>query len=66
MKRSFTVSVSKQSLGTRTNYITLEDEYLYELLPGFIAAFLTVILVSALTEMPSEETLGKFDAVSMR
>jgi sodium/proline symporter len=44
------------------NYITLEGDYLYELLPGFIIAFLTVILVSALTEMPSEEALRKFDA----
>ncbi|XCN73477.1 MAG: sodium/proline symporter PutP [Candidatus Electrothrix aestuarii] len=44
------------------NYISLEEEYLYELLPGFIVAFLTIILISALTEMPSEKALQKFDA----
>ena len=32
------------------------------MLPGFIVAFLTIILISALTEMPSEKALQKFDA----
>lgn len=44
------------------NYIILEGDYLYELLPGFIIAFMTIIFVSALTDMPSEEALRKFDA----
>jgi sodium/proline symporter len=44
------------------NYITVEGEYLYELLPGFIIAFLTIIVVSAFTDIPSEKALHKFDA----
>ncbi|MCI5125984.1 MAG: sodium/proline symporter PutP, partial [Candidatus Electrothrix sp. AR5] len=43
-------------------YITVEGEYLYELLPGFIIAFLTIIVVSAFTDIPSEKALKKFDA----
>jgi sodium/proline symporter len=48
------------------NYITVEGEYLYELLPGFVIAFLTIIIVSALTEMPSEKALKKFDAAKQQ
>ncbi|WP_446008324.1 sodium/proline symporter PutP [Candidatus Electrothrix sp.] len=44
------------------NYISIEGEYLYELLPGFIIAFMTIIFVSALTDMPSEKALKEFDA----
>lgn len=43
------------------NYIKIEGEYFYELLPGFILAFIAIIIVSLLTEKPSEETLQKFD-----
>ena len=43
-------------------YITVEGEYLYELLPGFVIAFLTIIVVSAFTDIPSEKALQKFDA----
>jgi sodium/proline symporter len=39
----------------------IEGEYFYELLPGFILAFIAIIVVSMLTTKPSEETLGKFD-----
>ena len=43
------------------NYVTVEGHYLYELLPGFIFAFIAIILVSLVTEKPSEEILAKFD-----
>ncbi|OEU51407.1 MAG: sodium/proline symporter [Desulfobulbaceae bacterium S3730MH12] len=43
------------------NYIKIEGEYFYELLPGFILAFIAIIVVSLMTAKPSEETLQKFD-----
>ena len=43
------------------NYIKVEGEYFYELLPGFILAFIAIILVSLVTAKPSEATLQKFD-----
>ncbi|MEH0023081.1 MAG: sodium/proline symporter PutP [Desulfobacter sp.] len=43
------------------NYISIEGEYFYELLPGFFTAFAAIVLVSLVTEAPSEETLEKFD-----
>jgi sodium/proline symporter len=43
------------------NYISVEGEYFYELLPGFILAFLAVVVVSLVTKAPSEATLAKFD-----
>ena len=43
------------------NYIKIEGEYFYELLPGFILAFIAIIVVSLITAKPSEETLQKFD-----
>jgi sodium/proline symporter len=43
------------------NYIKIEGEYFYELLPGFILAFIAIILVSLITATPSQETLQKFD-----
>jgi sodium/proline symporter len=43
------------------NYIKIEGEYFYELLPGFILAFIAIIVVSSMTAKPSEETLLKFD-----
>lgn len=42
------------------NYIEIEGEYLYELLPGFILAFVAVVLVSIITTRPSEKTLSVF------
>ena len=44
------------------NYIKIEGEYFYELLPGFILAFVAIIVVSLKTAKPSEKTLQKFDA----
>ena len=38
------------------NYIKIEGEYFYELLPGFFLAFIAIILVSLITAKPSEET----------
>lgn len=43
------------------NYIKIEGEYFYELLPGFILAFIAIIIVSLITAKPSEKTLQKFD-----
>ncbi|HCY85654.1 MAG TPA: sodium/proline symporter PutP [Desulfobacteraceae bacterium] len=43
------------------NYIKIEGEYFYELLPGFILAFAAIVIVSKFTATPSEETLAKFD-----
>jgi sodium/proline symporter len=43
------------------NYIKIEGEYFYELLPGFILAFAAIIAVSSMTAKPSEATLQKFD-----
>jgi sodium/proline symporter len=43
------------------NYISIEGEYFYELLPGFILAFATIIIVSLVTNQPSAATLTKFD-----
>jgi sodium/proline symporter len=45
------------------NYIKIEGEYFYELLPGFIIAFVAIIVVSKITAKPSEATLQKFDDV---
>ncbi len=44
------------------NYIKIEGEYFYELMPGFILAFIAIILVSMVTEKPSEKTLEVFDS----
>jgi sodium/proline symporter len=44
------------------NHVTIEGEYFYELLPGFILAFITVVIVSLVTAKPGEDTLRKFDA----
>jgi sodium/proline symporter len=43
------------------NYVKIEGEYFYELLPGFILAFIAIITVSLKTAKPSEETLQIFD-----
>ncbi len=43
------------------NYIKVPGEYFYELLPGFILAFIAIVVVSMITAKPAEETLQKFD-----
>lgn len=43
------------------NYITIEGEYFYELLPGYILAFVAIVIVSKLTRKPSESVLKIFD-----
>ena len=43
------------------NYIKIQGEYFYELLPGFILAFAAIVIVSLLTPKPSEKTLQQFD-----
>jgi len=43
------------------NYISIEGEYFYELLPGFILSLIAVIVVSLLTKAPEGETMKKFD-----
>jgi sodium/proline symporter len=44
------------------NYISIEGEYFYELLPGFILAFIAIVLVSKVTAKPSSATLEKYDS----
>ena len=43
------------------NYIKIEGEYFYELLPGFFLALMAIVLVSLVTEKPSRDTLAVFD-----
>lgn len=43
------------------NYIKVEGEYFYELLPGFIIAFICIIIVSLLTKKPSDKMIQLFD-----
>ncbi|MCP3940695.1 MAG: sodium/proline symporter PutP [Desulfobacteraceae bacterium] len=43
------------------NYFNVEGQYLYELLPGFILAFISIICVSLVTAKPSDKVLSKFD-----
>jgi sodium/proline symporter len=43
------------------NYIKIEEEYFYELLPGFILSFITIVFVSLASNQPSKNTLLKFD-----
>lgn len=43
------------------NFISIEGEYFYELLPGFILAFIAIIAVSLITRKPSEKALEVFD-----
>jgi sodium/proline symporter len=45
------------------NFISIEGEYFYELMPGFVIAFIAIILVSLVTEKPGEDVLNKFDTV---
>lgn len=44
------------------NYISIEGEYFYELMPGFILAFIAIVVVSSFTKKPSDGLLAKFDA----
>lgn len=41
------------------NFVSFEGHYFYELLPSFILAFVSIIVVSKLTAKPSEELLNK-------
>ncbi|MCP4022359.1 MAG: sodium/proline symporter PutP [Desulfobacteraceae bacterium] len=43
------------------NFISIEGEYFYELLPSFFVAFVTIVAVSLATEKPPEAVLEKFD-----
>lgn len=39
------------------NFVKIEGEYFFELLPGFFTALIAIVVVSLLTKKPSEETL---------
>jgi len=41
------------------NYVSVEGHYFYELLPGFVLAFISIVLVSKMTTPPSKEMLAK-------
>jgi sodium/proline symporter len=43
------------------NFVTIEGEYFYELLPSFFISMLVIILVSLITSKPNEETLAQFE-----
>ncbi len=45
------------------NYIKIEGEYFYELLPGFILAFMAIVIVSSFTKKPSSVTLDKLEGI---
>jgi len=39
------------------NYIKIDGEYFYELLPGFILSFISIIIVSLFTKKPSKDMI---------
>ncbi|GAD81276.1 sodium/proline symporter PutP [Vibrio ezurae] len=39
------------------NYVSIEGEYFYELLPAFILSFISIIAVSKVTKAPSQATI---------
>ncbi len=43
------------------NYIKIQGEYFYELLPGFILSFLAIIIVSLASTQPEKKILQRFD-----
>jgi sodium/proline symporter len=43
------------------NFISIEGEYFYELLPGFILALAAIVVTSLLTKAPSEKVLAEYD-----
>lgn len=43
--------------------IVIKGEYFYELLPGFILAFIAIVIVSLFTAKPDEQILKQFDHV---
>ncbi len=43
------------------NYIKIDGEYFYELLPGFILSFLSIVIVSLFTKKPTDKMLNYFD-----
>lgn len=43
------------------NFISIEGEYFYELLPGFLLAFAAVVLVSMVTPRPAADTVAAID-----
>jgi sodium/proline symporter len=47
------------------NFISIDGEYFYELLPGFFLATIAIVSVSLVTKKPSEATLAKFDKAQM-
>nr|WP_319493171.1 sodium/proline symporter PutP [uncultured Desulfobacter sp.] len=47
------------------NFVSIDGEYFYELLPGFILAAIAIVSVSLVTQKPSEATLAKFDEAQL-
>lgn len=43
------------------NYIKIEGEYFYELLPGFFLAFAAIVIVSMMTSKPRTQVLDKLE-----
>ena len=52
--------------GVSADYLSANPDsilHLYELVPGFIFAFITIVVVSLVTGKPSTEILSEYDAV---
>lgn len=53
------IFVGAASIFIFKNYVSVEGHYLYELLPSFVLAFISIIVVSKFTARPSNELLEK-------
>ncbi|MFT6905786.1 MAG: sodium/proline symporter [Oleiphilaceae bacterium] len=55
------IIVGAASIFIFKNYVSFDGHYFYELLPSFILAFISIIVVSKMTEKPSEQLLKDLD-----
>ena len=60
------IIVGAASIFIFKNYVSIEGHYLYELLPSFVLAFISIIVVSKFTARPSDELLAKLGFQSTR
>lgn len=52
--------VGSVSIFVVKNYVSIEGEYFYELLPAFILSFISIVIVSKMSTAPSQATLDQF------
>jgi len=55
------IVVGALSIFVFKNYVAFEGHYFYELLPSFVLAFISIIVVSKLTAKPSDALLNKLN-----